>query len=216
LSRLLERSLNVGHPAPVTTSSLERVDEPRLTRIVGEHFDVLWRFLRRLGIPEADVDDAVQEVILVLARKLHHVQVPSERSFVLSTAFRVASGFRRSTRRRREIGDGALADLESDEPGPEAYAERQRLRAVLQSVLDALPLELRVVFVLYELEELTMAEIATTLELPPGTVASRLRRARETFERLAGLALHREDAMVADTVLDGGLPGARKGRGMHS
>jgi RNA polymerase sigma-70 factor (ECF subfamily) len=52
-----------------------------------------------------------------------------------------------------------------------------------------LSLELRAVFVLYELEDFTMAEIARTLELPPGTVASRLRRARETFERLAALAL---------------------------
>ncbi len=194
MSRLLERSLNLGHPAPVTTLSMERVDEGRLTRIVGQHFEVLWRFLRRLGIPEADVDDAIQEVILVLARKLNQVQPESERSFVLSTAFRVASGFRRSSRRRREVDDAGLAELPSPELSPEAMAERQRLRIVLQSVLDALPLDLRAVFVLYELEELTMADIATTLKLPPGTVASRLRRARETFEEMATIAMRREES----------------------
>lgn len=173
---------------------MERVDEGRLTRIVGQHFEVLWRFLRRLGIPEADVDDAIQEVILVLARKLNQVQPESERSFVLSTAFRVASGFRRSSRRRREVDDAGLAELPSPELSPEAMAERQRLRIVLQSVLDALPLDLRAVFVLYELEELTMADIATTLKLPPGTVASRLRRARETFEEMATIAMRREES----------------------
>jgi RNA polymerase sigma-70 factor, ECF subfamily len=56
---------------------------------------------------------------------------------------------------------------------------------VLDALLASLPLDLRTVFVLYELEELTMAEIARALDLPMGTVASRLRRARETFEELS-------------------------------
>lgn len=185
MSRVLERSFNLGHAAPVTT--LGGVNESRLRQVVSEHFEVLWRFLRRLGIPKGDVDDAVQEVVLVLARKLDRVEVGSERSFVLSTAFRVASSFRRAAKRRREVDDGGLQELEAPELNPEALAEKQRLRAVLQRVLNELPMELRAVFVLYELEELTMAEIASTLELPPGTVASRLRRAREQFEMLASL-----------------------------
>jgi RNA polymerase sigma-70 factor, ECF subfamily len=186
VSRVLERSFGLGHAAPVTT--MNQVDDGRLRAIVSEHFDVLWRFLRRLGISDGDTDDAVQEVVLVLARKLDQVAVGAERSFVLSTAFRVASGFKRQSRRRREVDDAELAELESPELGPEALAEKQRLRAVLQRLLGELPLELRAVFVLYELEELTMAEIAQALELPPGTVASRLRRSREAFERLAARA----------------------------
>jgi RNA polymerase sigma-70 factor, ECF subfamily len=183
LNRLLERSFNLGLAAPVTT--LGGVNESRLRQVVSEHFEVLWRFLRRLGISDGDTDDAVQEVVLVLARKLDQVEVGCERSFVLSTAFRVASGFRRATRRRREVNDAELDELATSELDPEAYAEKQRLRQVLQRVLNELPLELRAVFVLYELEELTMAEIAATLALPPGTVASRLRRSREQFEALA-------------------------------
>jgi RNA polymerase sigma-70 factor, ECF subfamily len=183
LRRLLERSFNFGHAAPVTT--LGGVDGGRFRRVVSEHFEVLWRFLRRLGIPDGDLDDAVQEVVLVLARKLDQVQIGCERSFVLSTAVRVASGFRRTQRNRREVDDAALVDLECPELSPEALAEKQRVRVVLQRVLNQLPLELRAVFVLYELEELTMAEIAATLALPSGTVASRLRRAREQFESLA-------------------------------
>ena len=186
MSRVLERSFNLGHAAPVT--KMGGVNESRLRQVVSDHFEVLWRFLRRLGIADGDTDDAAQEVVLVLARKLDHVAVGAERSFVLSTAFRVASGFRRAARRRREVDDGELSDFESPELGPEALAEKQRLRVVLQRVLNELPLELRAVFVLYELEELTMAEIAATLELPPGTVASRLRRAREQFECLASSA----------------------------
>jgi RNA polymerase sigma-70 factor, ECF subfamily len=187
VSRLLERSFNLGHAAPVTT--LGGVDESRLRRVVSEQFEVLWRFLRRLGISEGDTDDAVQEVVLVLARKLDQVAVGCERSFVLSTAVRVASGFRRAGRRRREVDDSELGELECPGLGPEAVAEKQRLRIVLQHVLNELPLELRAVFVLYELEELTMVEIAATLQLPPGTVASRLRRSREQFESLASRAV---------------------------
>lgn len=192
MSRLLERSFSFGHAAPVTT--MGGVDENRLRRVVSEQFEVLWRFLRRLGISEGDTDDAVQEVVLVLARKLDQVQVGCERSFVLSTAVRVASGFRRAGRRRREVDDSELSERASPELSPEALAEKQRLRLVLQTVLDALPLELRAVFVLYELEELTMAEIAATLELPPGTVASRLRRSREQFESLAANAVEGLDS----------------------
>jgi len=182
---LREPAFGVG-PAPVTTAY--RVDDGRLRAVVAEHFQLLWRFLRRLGIPPGDVDDAVQEVVLVLARKLGHIQPGSERSFVLGTALRVASGFKRQSRRRREVDDSELVEHESPELGPEALAEKQRLRAVLQRLLDQLPLDLRAVFVLYELEELTMAEIAQTLGLPPGTVASRLRRSREAFEALAAQA----------------------------
>lgn len=187
MSRVLERSFNFGHAAPVTT--LHGVNEGRLRQIVLAHFELLWRFLRRLGLPECDVDDAVQEVVLVVARKLDQIAVGSERSFVLSTAVRVASGFRRSARLRREVADDGLVEMPSPELDPEQLAEKRRLRLVLDDVLNQLPMELRAVFVLYELEELTMAEIATTLGLPPGTVASRLRRSRELFEGLANSAL---------------------------
>jgi RNA polymerase sigma-70 factor (ECF subfamily) len=148
--------------------------------------------MRRLGIAESDTDDAVQEVVLVLARKLDQVELGRERSFVLSTAVRVASTFRRTVRNRREVDDAELAALHSSALDPEQLAEKQRLRALLDRVLNELPLELRAVFVLYELEELTMAEIASTLGLPPGTVASRLRRSRELFEGLASKALAAE------------------------
>ena len=80
-------------------------------------------------------------------------------------------------------------DLPSSAADPEAFAQNQQMRALFTQVLEQLALDLRAVFVLYELEDFTMAEIAQTLQLPPGTVASRLRRAREAFEKLAARAL---------------------------
>jgi RNA polymerase sigma-70 factor, ECF subfamily len=183
----------IGQPlllgSTAASPPLARVDEARLRAIVDTNFDTLWRFLRRLGIAEADVDDAVQEVILVLTRKLDNVEIGRERSFVLSTAFRVASDARRRTRRRREVDTEQLVELVSTAADPEASLQNQQMRAVFAQVLEQLSLELRAVFVLYELEDFTMAEIAQTLKLPSGTVASRLRRAREAFETLAARAL---------------------------
>jgi RNA polymerase sigma-70 factor, ECF subfamily len=187
---VLEQQLSFG--AASAELSLAGVDAPRLRRIVERHFDVLWRFLRRLGIPEADVDDAVQEVILVVARRLADIEEQSERSFVFSTAFRIASDMRRRAERRREVGDALLEGIESAGLDPEATMESQRLAVLFAQVLEQLSLELRVVFVLYELEDFTMAEIAATLGVPPGTVASRLRRGREAFERLATKSLGQE------------------------
>lgn len=184
---VLEQRLPLTVPAP--SASLAQVDEARLRRIVDAHFDPLWRFLRRLGIAEADVDDAIQEVILVLARKLRNVDEVSERSFVFSTAFRVASDMRKRAKRRREVDEAALIELPSSGPDPEESAHAQRLVVLFARVLEQLSLEQRAVFVLFELEEFTMAEIAEALQLPMGTVASRLRRGRETFERLAAEAL---------------------------
>lgn len=184
---MLEQPLSLGVSA--SAASLARVDEARLRRIVDAHFDPLWRFLRRLGIAEADVDDAIQEVILVLARKLTLVDPGSERSFVFSTAFRVASDMRKRLKRRREVDEASLADVPSSARDPEALAHAQRMTVLFGQVLGQLSLEQRAVFVLYELEEFTMAEIAQALELPMGTVASRLRRGRETFERLAAEVL---------------------------
>lgn len=175
--------------AVADASSSPKVDEARLRSVVEAHFDTLWRFLRRLGVAEADVDDAVQEVILVLTRKLDGIEVGRERSFVMSTAFRVASDARRRVRRRREVDAELLVDLPSSAADPEAFAQKQQMRALFAQALEQLGLDLRAVFVLYELEDFTMAEIAQTLQLPPGTVASRLRRAREAFEKLAARAL---------------------------
>ena len=69
---------------------------------------------------------------------------------------------------------------------PEEQMDQRRARALLDQVLGFMPMDLRAVFVLFELEEMTMIEIATMSDLPPGTVASRLRRARQVFQETVG------------------------------
>jgi RNA polymerase sigma-70 factor (ECF subfamily) len=157
-----------------------------LRRLVEEHFDFVWRSLRRVGLSSADADDATQEAFVVVSRRLGDLMPGRERAFLFATALRVAATSRRGA--RREQSRIELAPLAHGEPfpPPDRAAEAADLRQELDRILGELELELRTVLVLYELEELSVPEIADLLELKPGTVASRLRRAREAFRAAVG------------------------------
>jgi RNA polymerase sigma-70 factor, ECF subfamily len=166
-----------------TLASGARSEGDEARRLVLEHYDFVWRNLRRLGVPTADVDDALQQVFLVATRRLSSIVRGSERAFLFSTVVRVASIARRTVSRRREALDGGhLPETTDQAPGPDEVLEHRQARQLLDLVLDQMEMDLRTVFVLYELEELTVPEIAKLVEVPVGTVASRLRRARQTFQ----------------------------------
>jgi RNA polymerase sigma-70 factor (ECF subfamily) len=172
--------------APLRTYAAGSDTDGRLRSMMGRHFDGLWAFCRRLGLAEGDLDDAMQEVIFVTSERLGQIDRSSEKSFLFATAFRVASELRRKRAGRREVGDDALGEREDPAPGPEALLGQARARAMLDQVLSGMPMEQRAVFVLYEIEECTMAEIGQLLGLRPGTVASRLRRGRAYFQAAVG------------------------------
>ncbi len=155
--------------------------DARVRRLFDEQFDFLWRATRRLGLTAAESDDAVQSVFIVAARKLPQIEPAKERAFLFATAVRVVADVRKRASRRYET---ELEELHhaSAETAADTQVDRARARACLDAAIGAMPLDLRTVFVLFELEQLTMAQIAELLEVPPGTVASRLRRARECFE----------------------------------
>jgi RNA polymerase sigma-70 factor (ECF subfamily) len=160
-----------------------RMDDARARLLFGEHFDYVWRLLRRLGVAESAVDDAAQQVFLVAVHRMHELGRGAEKAFLSGTALRIASNQRRSQQRRqREVADERPL-LEAVDPGgsPEELVEQKRALALLDRALDELPADLREAFVLFELGDLSMPEIAELLHIPRGTVASRLRRAREQF-----------------------------------
>jgi RNA polymerase sigma-70 factor (ECF subfamily) len=172
---------------PVAPSEAARVDAAeRVRAVVRAHYASLWRWVRRLGVPESSAEDAAQQALLVFAQRIGDVEPGREKSFLFGVALRVAQSVRREHRRWSDAGDdGALAGLADSGPDAEEALDDRRARALLDALLDAMPFDLRSVFVLFELEEMTMADIARTLGVPAGTVASRLRRARETFELLS-------------------------------
>jgi RNA polymerase sigma-70 factor (ECF subfamily) len=158
-----------------------------LRQLVTDHLDFVWRSLRRFGVPTADVDDAAQQVFLIVNDKLAKIQPGSERSFLVGVATRVASHARRAYNRREVAQQKLSANPLEVSLDPEQLTERLQARELLDRVLDAMPQDLRAVFVLFELEELSIDQVARLLAIPRGTVATRLRRAREVFHEQAKL-----------------------------
>ncbi len=184
---MMGSAISIG--AVAKAPSLARADE-RVRRLVVEHIDSIARALRRLGVPQSDVDDAVQQVFLTMSRRLAEIEPHAEKAFLYKTAVHVAAHARRTVSRRRESGEDEALTRTDDSISAEEFIDRRRAAELLEQVLDAMPSDLRVAFVLYEVEQLPVAEIASMLEIPVGTAASRLRRAREDFqERVARLRL---------------------------
>lgn len=150
--------------------------------MIQENYRLVWRLLRRLRVPAEAADDATQQVFLISAERLADIKVDSERAFLFGTALRVASSIRRRRDREPATDKGDCAP--SQWPGPEELSDQKRARDLLDAILDDMPLELRTVFILFEIEGLTSPEIVELSGLALGTVASRLRRAREVFRCL--------------------------------
>jgi RNA polymerase sigma-70 factor (ECF subfamily) len=166
-------------------SAMPQSDE-RLRYMVEAHFDFIWRSLRGLGVPSGSVDDAAQHVFLIASQKLDAIELGREKSFLFSTARGVAANARRSIARSRErLDDVAIAASVDPAPDPEQALSSQQGRKLLETILETMDEDTREVFVLFELEGLTTSSIATLIGAPMGTVASRLRRAREAFQREA-------------------------------
>lgn len=174
---------SAGFMTTPTSLALRAEDSERYRVMVTEHFDALWRTLRSLGVAASAVDDAAQHVFLIALQKLGRIEHGSERAFLLGTAVGVAANARKIAGRRREVADSdALAAGIDPAMNPEQAAILAERRAMMEQILDRMPDELRVVFVLFELEGLTSLEIAAMLDIPVGTASSRLRRAREQFQ----------------------------------
>ena len=156
-------------------------DRRRLEALCRSEVDTVWRLLRRLGVPPGQLEDAAQEVFAVAARRIADVLPGRERSFVCGVALRVARGARRD----QAVRLARYEPLEDDAPAQSASPERllgeRRALELLDRVLGSLEPRARAVFVLFELEGFTLDEIAELLEIPRGTAASRLRRARAEF-----------------------------------
>jgi len=170
--------------APVADSEPPpRPDSARFRCIFQEHFAFVWRTLRRLGVAEASLADASQRVFLALSRRVDEVPDERARGFLFGTSRRVAADFRRLGRRIVPTDESeSLVDVGA--PTTEELVDQKRAREILDQMLDALDDDLREVLVLQEGEGMSLSEIAELLDIPLGTAASRLRRAREEFRRL--------------------------------
>ena len=155
--------------------------------LFAEHAPFVWRTLRRLGLSPADVEDVSQEVFLVVHRRLADFDNRSGlRPWLYGICTRTASDFRRRAHVRREQVVEAVPDMGAP-ADQDRGIERQQALAQLEAILDRLDAKKREVFVLFELEEMSLAEVAAAVDCPLQTAYSRLQSARSavqaSFER---------------------------------
>jgi RNA polymerase sigma-70 factor, ECF subfamily len=146
--------------------------------------DVAFRVLRRLGVHDREIDDALQTVLVIADRRFDDLPTQQDlKAYVCAACVNVARdvGRNRARQSARNADVEALERAASAAPDPEEALGRKQALELVQRILETMDEERRAVFVLYELEELTGDEIAEHLGIPVGTVASRLRKARDEF-----------------------------------
>jgi RNA polymerase sigma-70 factor (ECF subfamily) len=150
--------------------------------IFRDYAPFAWRILRRLGVSEADVDDICQEVFITVHRRLPDFEGRSSvQTWLYGICVRTAADYRKRARTRREIVGAPAPNLGEREHQEYTLALREA-RATLDRILEELVDERRAVFVLYEIEELPMTEVATAVGCPLQTAYSRLHAARNQVE----------------------------------
>lgn len=149
-----------------------------------EHAEFVWLTLQRLGVRDADIEDVLQEVFVVVHKRLHTFDASARMStWLFGICLRVAASYRRRAHRRRETVSDLSGDAACAGPSPEEAAATLQARGRLRAILDGMDLDKRAIFVMYELDELSCDAIAEVLSIPVGTVHSRLHAARKAFAR---------------------------------
>jgi RNA polymerase sigma-70 factor, ECF subfamily len=186
--RLVERT-GGGRQEPALPPRAEP-EQARLERMFVAHHAMVWRTMRRRGLSPDAAADVTQQTFLVAAERLRDINPDSERAFLVGTALRVSHSLGRKTVRWQleEDMDQRVADARST-------SDERAAVQLCDLALSKVDPDLAEVFVMFELEGLSSPEIAASLEIPLGTVASRLRRAREQFRVVVGrleLTMRRE------------------------
>jgi RNA polymerase sigma-70 factor (ECF subfamily) len=156
---------------------------PAFETVYDEHFGFVWRSLRRLGVPDRHLDDAAQDVFIVVHRRLKDFEGrASMRSWLFAIARRVAHDHRRRVGRKERTDELTESVADPRVASPAHDAERAEAVRVLHEILDGMDDDKREAFILAELEQMTVPEIADAIGANVNTVYSRLRAGRQQFE----------------------------------
>ena len=177
--------------SPVRSSAIAAPERIDVASLYTEHAQFVWLSLQRLGIREPDLEDLLQEVFMVVHRQLPGFEGRSKpTTWLYGIAFRVAAAHRRRAYlRKEELGDEKTAEVRAEDD-PEELSQALQTRRQLDAVLGCLDLDKRAVLVMFEIDGMSCQEIADFVDVPIGTVYSRLHAARADFQK----ALSRQHA----------------------
>lgn len=178
-----ERMLQVASQMPML-ESVPADAAAQVEDIFRAHADFVWRALRRQGVAEADVEDAVQEVFLVVYRKVgEYVEQGSIRAWLFTISRQVANHYKRSFARRERKQQALMEEPVGQRDALDAPEVAEAV-AVVNAFLAGLGEDQAMVFHLVEVEGLTAPEVAASLGVNLNTVYGRLRLARQRFEQM--------------------------------
>lgn len=181
-------------PAPADSDTVSAVDQaapPAFAAVYAAHVQTVARWAARLGGPQADVEDITQEVFVVVSRRLGEFRGQSRIStWLFGITARITANERRRRRLRQwwfrlvpNAGERAESGFNAGFEGPVEELEKRERRALFHRALDRISERQRRALVLFELEELSIEEVAALMELRPGNVRVLLHRARAAFSK---------------------------------
>lgn len=166
----------------------------RFEAVFDAEFGYVWTSLRRLGVPERDLEDLAHDVFVEVHRRFDDYDPARPiRPWLFAFAFRFASDYRRRARNRFEMLHDAPPDRGHTDDAHRALEERQARDLVLRALEGIDDEDQRAVFIMYEIDEVPMRDIASAMNIPLNTGHSRLRLAREAFRRAVRAIEQREE-----------------------
>ena len=174
--------VEVSRETPVPRRPIPVAPRVDVADLFHEHAPFVWRLLRRLGVAERDVPDVTQEVFVVVHRNLPGFEGRSStRTWVYGICIRAAADYRKRAHVRREVPNGDVPERAI--PASQEHAlDLERARQLLDRLLDELDPDKRAVYVLFEIEQLSMEEVAAAVGCPTQTAYSRYYAAREHMQ----------------------------------
>jgi RNA polymerase sigma-70 factor (ECF subfamily) len=179
----LGRTLPSPEAEASTCSPIAGPSLPEFRALFAEHFAYVWHALRRLGVPQRDLEDLAHDVFLEVYRgRDRYDPARPLRAWLFGFAFRKASHYRRRARHRYELQGDADERAEASPTALERVITTEAL-GVAHAALEALEIERRAVFLMHEVDGIPIPEVAEALGIPLNTAYSRLRLARRDFRK---------------------------------
>jgi RNA polymerase sigma-70 factor (ECF subfamily) len=181
------KSVPLNHVGPQQSPGAQPESARSFDDVYARHLPFVWRCLRGLGVPRGSLDDAAQDVFLVVHRQLAGFRGESSpQTWLYGIARHVASNHQRRAKRKQAPLEPLVAEPAHPDPGPHEHAADAEAAAFVETFVAGLDDKRRDIFILAVLEEMTIPEVAAALSIPVNTAYTRLRAVRADFERALG------------------------------